>query len=130
MTDFQGNKTLNVANTNLIKRYNYYSMRILESMEENSDKGEANGKADLVVAKKARLNEEIQDLEKDEAMSLKGAPLNLVHIDRYFYAPKISAQKQSPISQALQGQDVRTLCEESLDQAIKWNMDIKRVLRE
>jgi hypothetical protein len=34
LTDFLSNKSGNISNRNLIKRYNYYSMRVLNSMEE------------------------------------------------------------------------------------------------
>lgn len=99
-------------------------------MEENS--GEAGGKAENgssggPLAKKPRLNEEIKDLEKEEATSLKGASLNLVHIDRYFYAPKSSCQKLSMLTQAVQGQNIRVICERSLDQAINWRLNIRPV---
>lgn len=130
LTDFQG-KATNLANTNLIKRYNYYSMRILESMEENVN-GEVASRSQesgsTFAAKRARLmDEEIKDLEKEETMSLKGAMLNLVHVDRYFYAPKTTTQKQSVVVQALQGQDLKQMCEKSLAQAINWNMNIRQV---
>lgn len=130
-------KASNLANINLIKRYNYYSMRILESMEENSSSGVETAAAAVTVgtaAKKPKLlNEEIKDLEREESISLRGAALNLVHIDRYFYAPRTAAQKQSPISQALeaaaaaQNNDLRRVCETSLSQAVDWNMNIRRV---
>lgn len=105
-------------------------MRILESMEENS--GETGGKVENgsnggPLAKKPRLNEEIKDLEKEEASSLKGASLNLVHIDRYFYAPKSSTQKLSVLAQAAQGQNIRAICERSLDQAVNWRLNIRPV---
>lgn len=41
LTDFMSNKPTNISNQNLIKRYNYYSMRVLNSMEENSIKENA-----------------------------------------------------------------------------------------
>ena len=132
LTDFQ-NRTTNLANINLIKRYNYYSMRILESMEENtsSEATTINRPENLPSAKKVRLiNEEIPDLEKEETASLKGAPLNLVHIDRYFYAPKSSAQKHSAIVQAFQGQDPRSICQTSLNQATNWRINIRPVFIE
>lgn len=36
LTDFVSNKSSNLSNQNLIKRYNYYSMRVLSAMEESS----------------------------------------------------------------------------------------------
>ena len=36
LTDFVSDKPGNLANQNLIKRYNYYSMRVLNSMEETT----------------------------------------------------------------------------------------------
>jgi hypothetical protein len=123
LTDFQG-KASNLVNTNLIKRYNYYSMRILESMEENSSNGEASSASSI---KKIRPNEEIKDLEKDEMHTLRGALLNLAHVDRYFYAPKTDNTKKSQLESVLRSQNPKQLCESSLTQANNWNMNIKKV---
>lgn len=106
-------------------------MRVLNSMEENTPKeGTAKvSKHDSGSNKKIRLDEEIKDLEKDEesGVNLRGAPLNLTHIDRYFYAPKATEKSQSQISQLLKSQNPKQLCENSLKELSEWNLNIKKV---
>ena len=126
-----------MANQNLIKRYNYYSMRVLSSMEESSKTRdeEQRSKASSVSlsrpAKKFRLDEEIVDLEKEDesnySMHLRGAPLNLTHIDRYFYAPKSSNEtNQMPLINSAFINKTE-LCQSTLDEMREWSMDIKNV---
>ena len=98
-------------------------------MEEsvNNESAASNRNEGVVAAKKSRLNEEILDLEKEDIASLKGAPLNLVHVDRYFYAPKTSAKSNSTVMQALQGQDSKQTCERTLNQAANWRLNVRPV---
>lgn len=135
LTEFLDKKGTNVSNQNLIKRYNYYSMRVLSSMEENGLPKDDDKVATKTPgapmpgnqAKKIRLDEEILDLEKDgQNINLKGAPLNLTHIDRYFYAPKANDDSQ-PIVPKMNQQIARDLCRGSLEEMSNWNINIKKV---
>ena len=86
LTDFVGNKSGNLSHKNLIKRYNYYSMRVLNSMED--DEQNKNNK-EIKIKQKKYLDEKIDDLSNEkDSNELKGAKLYLDNIDRYFYAPK------------------------------------------
>jgi transcription initiation factor TFIIH subunit 1 len=127
LTDFIGNKST-LANQNLIKRYNYYSMRVLSSMEENAQGGKKEtAKAnETVPKKKIRLNEEIEDLKEDEA-NKKQVALNLTHIDRYFYAPKVHENKINKIENILKNQDIKVLCEKTLDMLNNWNLNVSKI---
>jgi hypothetical protein len=129
LTDFSDKKGGNLSNHNLIKRYNYYSMRVLNSMEENVMPREEERPKATPKAKKIRLDEEIVDLEKDErnSMSLRGAPLNLTHIDRYFYAPKANDSKQTQILNNLTFDPIET-CQSTLSEMREWHMDIGKVI--
>jgi hypothetical protein len=105
-------------------------MRVLNSMEENvmpREEERPSGRAPP-KAKKIRLDEEIVDLEKEEhnSMNLRGAPLNLTHIDRYFYAPKSNDPKQA---QFLNSYSFNTidLCQSTLTEMREWNMEIGKV---
>jgi hypothetical protein len=119
-------------------------MRILDSMEENSELSKQQNRPDAAAStavetnpfKRMRLDEEIKDLEKDDANLLKGATLNLSHVDRYFYAPRTSNQSQSQtISRTassaaavgLKGQDLKAICENSLGEINNWNLNVKKV---
>lgn len=95
-------------------------MRILESMEERSQ-DQPSG-----TNKKPKLDEEIRELEKDDSATLKGASLNLVHIDRYFYAPTNSHVKQSQVDVALKNQDPKSLVQKSLHSLNDWNLNVKK----
>lgn len=133
LTDFLGNKASNIANQNLIKRYNYYSMRVLSAMEENvhGNKKETiqlkNSKNETAPPKKKlRLNEEIIDLT-NENLNQKLVSLNLTHIDRYFYAPKTDETKLSQVENILKSHDVKSLCEETLTLLNDWNLNISKI---
>lgn len=127
LTDFLGNKST-LANQNLIKRYNYYSMRVLTSMEENMQGGkkEAAKTKEPVPKKKIRLNEEIEDLKDDDA-NKKQVALNLTHIDRYFYAPKIHETKINKIDDILKNLDIKDSCKETLNMLNDWNLNVKKI---
>ena len=67
LTDFSASKTSNLSHQNVIKRYNYYSMRVLNSMEETTIKEDSNkvSKNNGGVNKVRILDEEIKDLIQD-----------------------------------------------------------------
>ncbi|RNA32222.1 general transcription factor IIH subunit 1 [Brachionus plicatilis] len=127
LTDFSTSKASNLSNQNLIKRYNYYSMRVLKSMEENTVKEDNKVTKNSGGSNKIRLlDDEIKDLEKEEFGTLKGAALNLKHIDRYFYAPK-PIEKESLIGKLLKNKDTKNLCQTALEELQDWSLDIKKV---
>jgi hypothetical protein len=113
-------------------------MRVLSAMEENTKQQEAlnekqptkNSSSIASKAKKIRLDEEIVDLEKDEH-ELRGAPLKLTHIDRYFYAPKLtSTETTSKQAKLLNNsyQNPLELCQHSLNEIRAWNMNLDKVI--
>jgi hypothetical protein len=97
-------------------------------MEENTMPREEERPKSASRPKKIRLDEEIVDLEKDErnAMNLRGAPLNLTHIDRYFYAPKSNDPKQAQVLNNLNF-DATEICQNALNDMREWRMDIGKV---
>ena len=103
-------------------------MRVLNSMEENSVKEDNNkiSKNNGGSNKIRLLNEEIKDLEKEEVGTLKGATLNLKHVDRYFYAPK-PIEEESAIVKLLKNRDTKELCQITLQEFQNWSLDIKKV---
>ncbi|CAF0953148.1 unnamed protein product [Brachionus calyciflorus] len=129
LTDFSASKTSNLSHQNLIKRYNYYSMRVLSSMEETSMKDDNKLSKNTGGSNKIRLlDEEIKDLEEDEEASgaLRGAALSLKHVDRYFYAPK-AAEKESITSKLLKSKNPKDLCERTLQDLQNWSINVKKV---
>jgi len=126
LTDFVSNKSTNLSNQNLIKRYNFYSMRVLSAMEELVPKSARQQKQiEATPAKKPRLDEEIEDLKATHAHDLHGAELNLKHVDRYFQGLKSEANRTSTSDLALKAQDPKLLCQRTLSQAFEWSLDIK-----
>lgn len=134
LTDFVSDKPSNLSNQNLIKRYNYYSMRVLNSMEETtkslqSDPKLRRAKVDHEPAKKARHVEEMEDLNAFHEKDLVGAHLNLKNVDRYFQGFKSnSASRTSTSDLALKSQDPRILCQKTLNEVFDWNMDVKKIV--
>lgn len=132
LTDFVSNKSSNLSNQNLIKRYNYYSMRVLSAMEESSStdpklKKQKAVPTTRIPAKKVRLDEEIEDLEKFHLHDLRGAQLNLKHVDRYFRGLKSGANKTSASDLALIAHDPKILSQKTLNEVFNWNMDVKKI---
>lgn len=95
LTDFAHSKQLMHANDDLIKRYNTYSMRILNAMEDTTeattntvDKGQ--NQLNKILKEKLQPEEEIADLNSagtdlNANQQLKGSPLYLADVDRYIY---------------------------------------------
>ena len=120
------NKSSNLSNHNLIKRYNFYSMRVLSAMEESTLKEDESQSE--IENKKIKLDEEIEDLQKDGDLSnLKGAHLNLTHVDRYFYAPKANEKKMTTTDFLLKSNNPKTFCERTLNEMFEWNLNVKKV---
>ena len=130
LNEFLTNRT-NTSNQNLVKRYNYYSMRVLSSMEENSAKVAASSEAKNENApphKKIRLDEEITDLNSDESLNLRGAQLNLTHIDRYFFAPKLNDSNHSAqTANMLKSLNLKAVCENTLKQNRDWSLNVQKL---
>jgi len=126
LTDFVSNKSTNLSNQNLIKRYNFYSMRVLSTMEEQVSKYARQQKqVEAVPAKKPKIDEEIEDLNATHVHDLHGAALSLKHVDRYFQGLRPEANTTSTSDLALKAQDPKLLCQNTLSQASAWCMDIK-----
>lgn len=133
LNDFVSNKSTNLSNQNLIKRYNYYSMRVLNSMDELSSKTvDPKIRRDKLThdteAKKMRLMEEIEDLKSYHPHDLKGAKLSLKHVDRYFQGLKSNGNKTSTSDLALKAQDPKFLCQRTLNEVFEWKMDVKKIV--
>lgn len=133
LSDFISNKSTNLSNQNLIKRYNYYSMRVLNSMDETTAKtADPKARRDKLVhdleAKKMRHMEDIEDLKAFHSYDLKGADLNLKQVDRYFQGLKSRANKTSTSDLALKAQDPKLLCQKTLNEVFQWNMDVKKIV--
>lgn len=103
-------------------------MRVLNSMEENTLKEDSKklSKNSSGSNKIRLLDDEIKDLEKEELGTLRGAAMNLKHIDRYFYAPK-PVEKESQIGKILKNKDTKYLCQTTLQEFQEWNLDIQKV---
>ena len=79
--------------------------------------------------KRKLLNEEIEELEKDyQRDSLRGAPLKLTHIDRYFYAPKSNESNKTKQILNSSYQNPFELCESTLNEIRSWSMSLDKVL--
>lgn len=75
----------NVSNQNLIKRYNYYSMRILNSMEESVMGTNVAGKG-LKSRTSLKMDEKLDDLDMTTSKK-NDKPLKLTKVNRYFDGP-------------------------------------------
>ncbi len=101
-------------------------MRVLSSMEEKSTTTNNKTIAPVPI-KRVKLNEELEDLNENNASELKGAELNLTHVDRYFQEIKSYTNKASRGSVALKTQDPKLLCQNTLNEIFEWNLDIKKL---
>ena len=138
----------NLSSHNLIKRYNYYSMRVLNSMDEIGQQKEGTSgksqipttisttkpaKDDVTLAqmKKTLLNEELEDLINEQNVSSsnhpRGATLNLTHVDRYFLGPRANEIQTDKVSQILQSKNQRLVAESALNQMNEWNLNVEAV---
>ena len=130
LSDFNSNASTNLSNQNLIKRYNYYSIRILSAMQENAcvTKQINAVKTDEIepsAVKKRRLNDEIDDLLVNDANTtscLKGKPLNLIHTERYFNGPSDKPDSNMTSQQNISG-NVES-CRRMLDKMQNWNFNL------
>ena len=103
-------------------------MRVLSAMEESTTKDlKRSVKNDAVLPKKAKLNEELEDLNENNSYDLKGAELNLTHIDRYFQGLKSNINKTSTSDLALQTQDPKLHCQNTLNEILDWKMNVKKL---
>jgi hypothetical protein len=128
LNEFTTNQRVsNASNQNLIKRYNYYSMRVLNSMED-SNKDENSKQQIKSPEKRIRLDEEINDLNNDkDSLNLKGANLKLTHIDRYFIAPKINDSTNTQSANLLKSLNFKAAAETTLKQTKEWNLNIQKL---
>ena len=139
----------NLSSHNLIKRYNYYSMRVLNSMDEIGQQKEGGtavraqapttisttkpAKDDVTLAqmKKTLLDDELEDLTSDQNVASsnhpRGATLNLTHIDRYFLGPRSNEVQTDKVSQILQSKNQRLVAESALNQMNEWNLNVEGV---
>jgi len=112
-------------------------MRVLNSMEDNTNKDEASSsslaaKQTKSPMKRKRLDEEIKDLEseQDSLSSLKGAQLKLTHVDRYFIAPKLNdsaMQTQTAATLLAKSGNFKATIENTLKQVKDWNLSIQKL---
>jgi hypothetical protein len=106
-------------------------MRVLSSMDEQSAKEEAQKPSSTTIgasrAKRARLDEEIKELEKDGLNELRGAFLNLTHKDRYFFGPKTN--ETQVYCDNLRDKSVEEEYRNCLNQMKDWNINMQKVLR-
>lgn len=128
LTDFLANKPINVSNQNLIKRYNFYSMRVLNSMEEASkDSKSQQNEESYQASKKIRLDEDLEDLHEDNPLELKGAQLNLTHTDRYFHGLKSNDTKSADIDVLLKAHNPSFLFQNIINEVSGWSMNVNNI---
>jgi len=98
-------------------------------MDEQSAKEEETQKQAPTIgaprAKRARLDEEIKELEKDGSNELRGASLSLTHKDRYFFGPKTS--ESQVYCDNLRDKTVEDEYKNSLNQMKDWNINTQKV---
>ena len=70
----------------------------------------------------------MDDLNSVHAHEMKGASLNLKHVDRYFRGLKSDVNKTSTSDLALKANDPKLLCQKTLNEVFEWNMDVKKIV--
>jgi transcription initiation factor TFIIH subunit 1 len=129
LTDFSLSNKFFHPNEDLVKHYNYYSMRILNSMDENNLTTQPSEHPINKMISETIMHgdEEIEDL-KDNVIDgnikkLKGSPLFLADIDRYIYGSMKSNGENLFLINNLDPM----VCRSQMSQLVSWNLNVKNV---
>jgi transcription initiation factor TFIIH subunit 1 len=120
LLEFRNNP--NVSNQNLIKRYNYYSMRILNSMEENVHGTNVSGKG-LKSRTSLKMDEKLDDLDSATSQTSE-RPLKLTKVNRYFDGP-ISMNFDSLEINNLSESDFYEIYNRNSNELNNWKLNVK-----
>jgi transcription initiation factor TFIIH subunit 1 len=124
LTDFSASiKSNHHSNADLVKHFNYYSTRILNSMDENNSHPIEHPVNKIVTNAIRNGDEEILDLCDDDSKKLKGSPLFLADVDRYIYGSMKSSGENISTVENFDLSNYKS----QLTQLKTWKLDLKSV---
>ena len=128
LTDFTFMKGSTHSNSDLIKHFNYHSMRVLNSMDENNLTSQPiEHPVNKIVTNAIRNgDDEIRDLNEnndENIKKLKGSPLFLVDVDRYIYGSMKSYGENVSLTDSFDISNYNI----QLNRLKNWKLDLKNV---